>query len=427
MNKIKVVIICHFSNQEIREKLNLSSKIKYADFAQWISNIIREFINKENVEINIISPHKGMNKFSQNFCINGINYFFYKAAYPFSHNYLQLFYPYFMPLSKIIGFLFAKSFVKRTIYKINPDLVHLVGAENPYYSATVIGLKKYPLLLSTQTVYSNPIRANWVKPDKKRMLIEQAIFKQCKYIIVNASFMPELIKKYNEAIHILKGCFPITKPQIEFASEIIKKYDFVFFARLVPNKGGEDVIKALAIIKKTNPNVSLLFIGVKKANNFSDYLEKLVIDSALQNNVVFIPSIEKQQDLWQKVAEAKIYVLPTKIDTIPGTILESICLGLPVISYKTGDIPSFNSDGETRILLAEKENIIELANLMDLLLNNTKLQKEIALKAKEFIYNKYYNNTNYADNYIILYKAIIENFNQNIAIPENLMYNEQNV
>ena len=136
-------------------------------------------------------------------------------------------------------------------------------------------LKTIQFLLSTQTVYSNPIRRKWVKPNKKRLLIEQSIFKQSKYIAVNASFMPELIEKYCPNPIFFKGGFPISKPTIENSLSIKKKFDFVFYARLAPNKGGVDALKALAIMKKDNPNVSLLFIGIKKGDSYSDSIEKL--------------------------------------------------------------------------------------------------------------------------------------------------------
>ena len=90
---MKVAWICHFSNQEVRNKPPLSNmrifnflrsilgktKFEYGDFAPWINNLIKEFEKFEDVELHIIAPHAGLSPFKYSFEMNGIHYHFFKS------------------------------------------------------------------------------------------------------------------------------------------------------------------------------------------------------------------------------------------------------------------------------------------------------------------------------------------------------------
>ena len=89
---MKVLWICHFSNSQVREKLNLSKNIfevlirkllkktpkQWSDFGAWITNGIAEFEKNKNIELHIISPHYGMSYNTEEFEMNGIYYHFFK-------------------------------------------------------------------------------------------------------------------------------------------------------------------------------------------------------------------------------------------------------------------------------------------------------------------------------------------------------------
>ena len=93
MKKLTVAWICHFSNQEVRNKLPLSNmrisnflrsilgktKFEYGDFAPWINNLIKEFEKFEEVELHIIAPHTGLKKKRFDLEMNGIHYHFFKS------------------------------------------------------------------------------------------------------------------------------------------------------------------------------------------------------------------------------------------------------------------------------------------------------------------------------------------------------------
>ena len=48
--------------------------------------------------------------------------------------------------------------MQKLVDRIKPDIINLVGSENPYYSSTILGIDNIPIYVSAQTVYTNPAR-----------------------------------------------------------------------------------------------------------------------------------------------------------------------------------------------------------------------------------------------------------------------------
>jgi len=270
--KLKVVWICHFSNKEVREKLPLSEmKFKnhikklcgkkssgYSDFAPWISNLIREFKNFNDIELHIIAPFSGLKNFTYEFEISGVYYHFYKPLPGLLtlHNSLinQIYWA-----GKLIS-LPNRYFVRRYLKRLKPDIVNLIGTENPYYSISALDIKNLPVYVSQQTVYTNPDRKKYTGSYLKlHWDIELKIHKKEKYFGCTGRMHRDLIMNNNSNAIVFKMYFPIERP---IAVEVRPKiYDFVFFGGIEKKKGIEDLLEALARVKKGNPGVTLNIVG----------------------------------------------------------------------------------------------------------------------------------------------------------------------
>ena len=142
MNNIRIVWLCSFSNEKIRRHITvkysffekmlsriLGRTLVANDTALWNSNAIEEFEKISNVELHIISPIRNLATLYVEYQENGINYHFFRDENS------SLF-------RKVIRFLFTKHTslfkinrkrMRVLLDKINPDLVHVIGAENPLY------------------------------------------------------------------------------------------------------------------------------------------------------------------------------------------------------------------------------------------------------------------------------------------------------
>ena len=416
MKKLKIVWICHFSNAEVRKRLPLAREGRaVADFAPWISNMIQEFKQFENIEIHIISPHRGLKSINCSFDCEGLHYHFFKADIPFMNRR----WPHFFRLDAWTGFILNRLLVRYFINQIKPDLINLWGAENSYYSSTILGIKNIPILISIQGIYSNPNRFKLEREDKLRSKFERRVHSENKYFGVSAPFMPELIKR-DSPDPILFWTSSVKRIQIPKNCSKEKCYDFVFFARLTPVKGPKDALEALALVKNKKPDVTMRMMGPAGSIKILDELRAQAKALGIEKNVKISGGFALQEDMLKEAARAKFYLLPTVIDTIPGTLFEAIYLDLPVVSYKTGNIPLLNT-GETRVLLCERGDIASLANNMIRLLDDPQLSLDLSQKAKEFV-EKWFDNRNIALNFIDQYKAVLEHYHHNEPVPASLLY-----
>jgi glycosyltransferase involved in cell wall biosynthesis len=425
-NKMKIVWICHFSNHEIREHLSLSNNwisnkfrksigknpvAHYSDFAPWVSNLIQEFEKIENIELHIISPHLGMKKWTQSFEIRNIYYHFFKPDLPVLNVRVDLL----MNNSKhLLNRYFVSSFVK----KIKPDIVNLIGAENPYISITALDVKDIPVYLSCQTVYSNPLRHEHSNVNQHIWDTELKIHEHVKYFGCQGRMHHDLVLNNNPNAIIFKMFFPIQKS--EGIVQKPKEFDFVFFAGgLSQKKGNEDAIFALQKVKAVFPKVTLNMIG-KCSAEYKTHLQDIIDELKLNDNVIFTDSFPKHSDLLTHITKSRFAVLPNKLDVISGTIIESILLDVPVVTYKTTGSPYLNKNGEA-VLLANIGDIDTLAQQMILLIKNPDKAQQLAANARRFVEEEF-NNTKSAKRLLGNYHEVIEHYRNGKEIDQKQLF-----
>jgi glycosyltransferase involved in cell wall biosynthesis len=293
--------------------------------------------------------------------------------------------------------------VKNLIKRIKPDLINLQGAENAYYSSSILCIKGYPILVTIQGFISLHNQQNGNVPGiRKRLQIEENILRKEKYYGIEASFMEEYLLTFNPMAKIYWYHCPFSKTEVVYSGD--KEYDLVYFATISKMKGIEDLIKAVSIVRTQKPEIKLCIIG-KAFSTYINYLKKLIENLNLVDNIIFKGFIPTQKEMHSEVVKARISVLPTYNDTIPGTIAESMLLGVPVISYNTGGIPDLNKDGE-HLIIVEQGNIDKLAFEIIELLSSTNKQKELAEKAKNYATIEF-DNANSVNMMIKAYKDVI--------------------
>jgi len=429
MSKIKVVWICHFSNKEIREKLPLASqKLKnsvkrklgkkndntYRDFAPWITNLTKDFKKFKEVELHIVAPHTGLKRKTTEFEMDGVHYHFFKSDDRSILGYFKKR----LVKNDDVNFESNRILVREFIKEIEPDIINLIGTENPYYSITSLDINDIPVYVSAQTVYTNPLRSKHSFVEQKRWDLELKIHKKETYFGCAGRMHRDLILDNNPDAIMFKMFFPIEKPYL--VKEISKEFDFVFFAAGVNNKKGvEDAIDAFSIVKKQKPTTSLNIVG-GCSSDYKLVLEEKIKHLNLENNITFNGYFPLHSDMHQHIKKARFALLPNKLDVISGTIIEAILLELPLVTYKTSGSPYLNKDGET-ILLADIGDTERLAENMLRLLNDSALAKQLKTDAKAFV-EKEFDNTTSAKRLLSNYKAVIEHYHQNRPIPNNLLF-----
>lgn len=424
--KMKVAMICHFSTQEVRNRLPLkkgnytyyiarkllglpTKHTGYGDIACWDRYIINAIKERDDIDLYVISAHHGLKKPFVSFELDDIRYGFVRCE---AANMLKRIIPSddlwraVNPMTPVIV---------KEISSFDPDLVLLVGAENAYYSSSVLKIHNYPIYVLCQTVYNNP---EFGTLDKKNASTELEILKKERYIGVNSEKFYHLLRKNGYDKYVFSFKWPLNGSHYNTLPCEAKKYDFINFAfEMSRGKGFHDTIEALAIVKRKYPNVKLNFAGGGN-DEVKAELQKMIKDLNLENNVTFTPFFEEQKDLFQHIQNARFAVLPCKVDNLSGTMLQCMEYGLPVVCYKTTGTPSLNKEKEC-VLIAEMNDVEDLANKMLMLMDNPGLANQLRNNSFENSENRAQEAQQYMPRLVENFKSIIENFKTGKAIPEN--------
>lgn len=413
MGKIKIVWICHFTNNEIQNKLPLWGK--FNEFAPWIPNAITGFEKRDDVELHIVAPHIYLKR-DTHFMHRGVNYHFLSFGFPI----LNRPWPSFLALDAKLGYPFLSRKIARVVIKINPDVVNLQGAENAYYSSSILKLKsKFPCVITIQG-FACHMQDKTSQINKRRIVVEQMILRSFKYFYLDYDAV-HVVRKYSPNMVGKTLWWPAAEVAISATVDVAyqdKRYDVLYCGRMEKSKGIEDFIKIVAILKVEMPNIKACVIGECMPSYFN-YLKDLAQELSCFDNIHFIGFVDTQKEMFGYFKASKIMLVPTLVDRYPTTIKEAIFLKIPVIAYCTGNIPWTNHNCEN-IVLVEHGDPQKMACETHNLLKNKNIQDKLVQSAYEF-YEEEFSCSKNVDRFISGYKETIIDFhNQRINSYEEI-------
>lgn len=389
---------------------------KLNDHAPWVRSIINFIETQEDVELHVFGPQIRLKKRLTEYESHGVKYYFYSSEWTSFLRKLKR-YELWKRLQN------ANAYFKKVLDKVKPDLVVLSGAENPATSVSILYADKYPRYCLCQTIYNNPDRAKYSTPNRLIQDMEKDIFANLQYFGVYSKMHYDLLRRMKPDANIFKFGYPSKGILLE-PTPTEKQYDFVNFALMHGSrKGTPDSIQALAIVKQQFPNVTLNIVGGCDEAGLAR-LKALVKELELENNVSFTPFFEKKSDLLLHVQKARFAVLPCKLDHTSGTMTQSMQLGLPMVVYKTTGTPAFNREKECA-LIAEKENVEQLALHMLTLMENPEKAEMLKRNAREYQEKKVEYTIHNGDRLMANFRAIIENYHNGTPIPQEHLFNPE--
>lgn len=212
----------------------------------------------------------------------------------------------------------------------------------------------------------------------------------------------EFFHKYRLIVKpVLKRLHAITVPsgflKAAFKSELniettivpniadLEQFSFVrrntFSPKLIVTRSLEEiydlptVIKAFSLVKKDYPEAEL---GVVGNGTLKESLKKLVQELEIQDNVIFYGEIPHEGicDIYDRY---DILINASKVDNLPGALLEAFAAGLPVISTNAGGIPYMVVHRENGLLSDIGDHEALAANAIRII-EDSDLGKSLAIK-----------------------------------------------
>ncbi|MCL0001495.1 glycosyltransferase, partial [Providencia rettgeri] len=109
--------------------------------------------------------------------------------------------------------------------------------------------------------------------------------------------------------------------------------DFISIGRITFAKGHFHLLRALSIVKKDFPNVKLYIIGTYEKDNLQSILLDVISKYKLENNVIFTGY---KSNPYPYLKKSKALILSSIFEGFPGVVIESLHLGIPVITSNCG-------------------------------------------------------------------------------------------
>ena len=161
--------------------------------------------------------------------------------------------------------------------------------------------------------------------------------------------------------------------QLEYKKKLGKDFEYIP-APLDPKR-----FTNIPDVKKNQKQV--VYLGRDSFEKGIDVLEK--IESNIDGSVKYCTSLE-----WHKAMEvlksSQVLVLPSRIESVPQSILEAFYLKIPVIATNVGGVHELVSNNKTGLLVTPN-NSKELLEKINYLLNDIDLCNRLANNAHEFV------------------------------------------
>lgn len=231
---------------------------------------------------------------------------------------------------------------------------------HPFYSR-----ERLKMLVDNAAAVITPSEYN------KRHIVMETGCNEDKVKIVRATINPERFKK-------------------DPADREEKGIKILAAGRLVEKKGFEYLIKAMGIVVRKDPSVSLNIIG---GGELEKDLVGLAETLGLTGNVNFLGEQPNERCI-DELSSSALAVLPCiiarngDVDVCPLTLQEAMAMEVPVISTTAGSVPELVDDGINGLLVQKKDEAA-LADAIIRLAEDPALRREMGRKGREKILREF--------------------------------------
>jgi glycosyltransferase involved in cell wall biosynthesis len=211
------------------------------------------------------------------------------------------------------------------------------------------------------------------------------------------------IKKFDKVIAITKWEMPYLKrlglneDKIEYIPNGIpeeffrlkeltdEKNKILFIGRISPLKSVETVISAMPLLK--NKKITFEIVGPAE-ENYLEELKELISNLGISNRVLFPGAIFDLKEKIKKIDSAKIFVLPSKSEGMPQSLVEAMARGKVVVASDTPAARDLIEDGKNGFLfrIGDEKELAGVINKFDRKMQ--KSRKEAKKSVEKFAWGK---------------------------------------
>lgn len=119
----------------------------------------------------------------------------------------------------------------------------------------------------------------------------------------------------------------------------------VHIGRFNEQKNHALLLRAFQMVHQRFPQCRLQLLG---DGELREAMEKLAGELGLEGSVSFLGS---RSNVYSYLAQADMFLLPSKYEGMPMTLIEAMGTGLPIVASAVGGVPDMLTDGESGLLV----------------------------------------------------------------------------
>jgi L-malate glycosyltransferase len=135
----------------------------------------------------------------------------------------------------------------------------------------------------------------------------------------------------------------------------------VTVANLRPEKGHDTLIQAASRIVDERPDTEFLIVG---DGPLRESLERQVTARGLGSRVLFLG---ERSDVPALLESSDLFVLPSRSEACPNSVLEAMAAGLPIVACRVGGVPELVESGAHGLLVEPDRPDALAASILDLM------------------------------------------------------------
>ena len=234
--------------------------------------------------------------------------------------------------------------------------------------------------------------------------IKQKILTCCHQILCVSKFTAEKIKANHHLpftkIAVLNNCIDpfLPLPVLNYSSiQLRKKYKINDTATVLMTltrlsardryKGYEEVLNALLLLKKNNPQIKYLLAG-SYSDSEKKFVDALIKKHDLADNVILTGYIP-EDDLTAHFCMADIYLMPSTKEGFGIVFIEAMYYGVPVIAGNQDGSVDALLNGELGLLIEPNSAVAIAAAVEKMMLNKETYKPNHQLLMNNFGYDAY--------------------------------------
>ena len=153
----------------------------------------------------------------------------------------------------------------------------------------------------------------------------------------------------------------------------------LFVGRLAPNKSQQDLIAALAVLRRRCPGAELVLVGSATAESYEAALREFAVELGVGDAVRFVGSVSLSELVsWYRRAD--VFVCLSEHEGFCVPLVEAMAWGVPVIAGAAAAIPE--TLGGAGVLLLDKSPVA-VATAIERVLRDAALREDLVSRGLE--------------------------------------------